>query len=103
MQQPTWRNPFIIHSNEIIGVSSNSELSKVFEITERNNIDHIEPFAASIRALKSAGFRIAIDDAGAMYSGLNLITDTQPHYVKLDRQLIGNIDLGRINDALVIG
>lgn len=75
----------------------------VFEITERNSIDHLDKFITSIQELKSHDFLVAIDDAGAMYSGLNLITDTQPHYVKLDRRLIENIDLGRINFALVKG
>ncbi|MCO7125861.1 GGDEF domain-containing protein [Sporolactobacillus shoreicorticis] len=75
----------------------------VFEITERNSINHPDQFAASLQDLKSHHFQVAIDDAGAMYSGLNLITDTHPHYVKLDRRLIENIDLGRINFALVKG
>ncbi|MCQ2011106.1 EAL and GGDEF domain-containing protein [Sporolactobacillus sp. STSJ-5] len=75
----------------------------VFEVTERSSINHPDQFAVSIQDLKSHHFQVAIDDAGAMYSGLNLITDTHPHYVKLDRRLIENIDLGRINFALVKG
>ncbi|EST11427.1 GGDEF domain-containing protein [Sporolactobacillus laevolacticus] len=75
----------------------------VFEITERDSVTDMERFKNTILHFKSNGFRIAIDDAGAMYSGLNLITDTQPHYIKLDRRLIQGIDLGKLNFALVKG
>lgn len=37
-----------------------------------------------IRHYKSQGYTIAVDDAGSCYSGLNLICDIAPHYLKLD-------------------
>lgn len=75
----------------------------VFEITERNSIPDIEKFKAAIDHSKSEQFQIAIDDAGAMYSGLNLINAIHPHYIKLDRRLIHDIDLGGLNFALIKG
>lgn len=38
------------------------------------------------------GFKTAIDDFGAGYSGLNLLADFQTDIVKLDMALIRNID-----------
>ncbi len=48
-------------------------------------------FKDTIRHYKSQGYKIAIDDAGSCYSGLNLICDIVPHYLKLDISLIHNI------------
>ncbi|TGA98269.1 GGDEF domain-containing protein [Sporolactobacillus shoreae] len=75
----------------------------VFEITERNSISDANQFIESITHFKSEEFYIAIDDAGSMYSGLNLINDIHPHYIKLDRRLIQDIDLGKLNFALIKG
>ncbi|MDD6512668.1 type I restriction-modification enzyme R subunit C-terminal domain-containing protein, partial [Sharpea azabuensis] len=41
-------------------------------------------FKETVRHYKSQGYTIAIDDAGSCYSGLNLICDIVPHYLKLD-------------------
>lgn len=75
----------------------------ILEVTERNSIADPDRFIASIGHSKAQGFYIAIDDAGSMYSGLNLINDIQPHYIKVDRRLIQNIDLGKLNFALIKG
>lgn len=75
----------------------------VLEITERNSIADIDKFRKTIAHFKAENFHIAIDDAGAMYSGLNLINTIHPHYIKMDRRLIHNIDLGRLNFALIKG
>ena len=46
-------------------------------------------------------YEIAIDDAGAGYSGLNLISDIKPHFIKLDMKLVRNIDTDSIKYAIV--
>jgi CheY-like chemotaxis protein len=43
----------------------------VLEITERVALDHRSDVAQRIRRLRSLGYRIAIDDLGAGYAGLN--------------------------------
>ena len=44
----------------------------IFEITERNVIEDMTGFRSTINHYKSQDYQIAIDDAGAGYSGLNL-------------------------------
>lgn len=39
-------------------------------------------------AYKKQGFKTAIDDFGAGYSGLNLLADFQPDIIKIDMDLI---------------
>ena len=73
----------------------------IFEITERSAVRDIGEFKDIIHYYKDQQYQIAIDDAGAGYSGLNLISDIQPHYLKLDMQLIHHIDRSTVKQALV--
>lgn len=75
----------------------------IFEITERNVITDMNGFMATIDHYKGQDYRIAIDDAGAGYSGLNLISDVNPNYIKLDMKLIRGIDGDSLKFALVKG
>lgn len=73
----------------------------IFEITERNAVNDMSSFKNTVTHYKEQTYKIAIDDAGAGYSGLNLIGDIKPHYIKLDMNLIRNIDTDSIKFALV--
>ncbi|MDR2639110.1 MAG: EAL and GGDEF domain-containing protein [Helicobacteraceae bacterium] len=64
----------------------------VFEITERAAPTRAEPFFAAIDHYKEQRYAIAIDDVGSGFSGLNLIMETKPNFIKLDMSLIRNID-----------
>lgn len=75
----------------------------IFEITERNVITDMTGFKATIDHYKRQNYKIAIDDAGAGYSGLNLISDVNPNYIKLDMKLISNINKDSLKYALVKG
>ncbi len=73
----------------------------VFEITEKSAAVNIESFNKLINNYKDQGYKIAIDDAGSGYSGLKLITDIHPHFIKLDINLIRNIDTDGLKYALI--
>jgi EAL domain-containing protein (putative c-di-GMP-specific phosphodiesterase class I)/ActR/RegA family two-component response regulator len=73
----------------------------VLEITERASLDHIADLDARIRRLRSFGFRIALDDLGAGYSGLTLFAQLQPEIVKIDMSLVRNIDRIQVKRRLV--
>lgn len=75
----------------------------IFEITEKSAIGNMEDFKKTIDSYRSQDYKIAIDDAGAGYSGLNLITDICPHYLKLDMNLVRGIDRDDGKRALVKG
>ena len=75
----------------------------IFEITERNVITDMNGFMVTIDHYKSQDYRIAIDDAGAGYSGLNLISDVNPNYIKLDMKLIRHVDTDSVKFAIVKG
>lgn len=77
--------------------------SIIFEITEKNVITDINSFKTTISYYKSQDYNIAIDDTGSGYSGLNLISDVHPHFIKLDMNLIQGVNKDRLKFALVKG
>ncbi|WP_027398798.1 GGDEF domain-containing protein [Anaerovorax odorimutans] len=104
-------NPNIMYAENFIKGFTKSYLEQynispsniIFEITERNVINNMSGFRASIEHYKNQNYKIAIDDAGAGYSGLNLISDINPNYIKLDMNLIRDIDSDNLKFALVKG
>lgn len=62
------------------------------EITERESLSKMTDAVDRIRRLKKLGFRIAIDDIGAGYSGLNSFVDLEPDLVKIDMGLVRGIN-----------
>ncbi len=75
----------------------------VFEITERESVRNLANFKTILEHYRAQNYQVGIDDAGAGYSGLNLISDIRPHYIKLDMHLVRNIDNDLIKQALVKG
>lgn len=74
----------------------------VLEITERAHLDNVPDLESRIRRLRSMGFRIAIDDIGAGYSGLNSFTMLRPDLVKLDMALVRDIDKDPVKQRLAM-
>jgi EAL domain-containing protein (putative c-di-GMP-specific phosphodiesterase class I) len=63
----------------------------MFEFTENEIID-TEHVRNIVREYRAMGFKIAIDDFGAGYAGLALLTRIEPDVVKIDMELVRNID-----------
>lgn len=63
----------------------------VFEVTESSAIHDYDRMRELISSLQSAGFRVAVDDLGAGYAGLNSVALLKPDIVKLDMALIRGI------------
>jgi EAL domain-containing protein (putative c-di-GMP-specific phosphodiesterase class I) len=72
-----------------------------FEITERARLKPEGPAWDAIRALRQRGHRIAVDDLGAGYAGLTSLVTLQPDIVKLDMELIRNVDTSPTRSKLV--
>jgi diguanylate cyclase (GGDEF)-like protein len=63
----------------------------VIEITEHEEIVASGAFQATLSDLRSRGARIALDDAGAGYAGLEQLMRLRPDVIKLDRGLISDV------------
>jgi EAL domain-containing protein (putative c-di-GMP-specific phosphodiesterase class I) len=73
----------------------------VLELTERVALDTISDIVQRIAHLRSLGYRIAVDDIGAGYSGLNSFATVQPDFVKLDITLVRGLNNDPVRRRLV--
>ncbi|MFT3710726.1 MAG: EAL domain-containing protein [Archangium sp.] len=73
----------------------------VLEITERASLEHHSSLVDHMRALRALGYRIAVDDLGAGYSGLTTLSKVQPEFVKLDASLVRGIDASGVNQLII--
>lgn len=62
-----------------------------FEISERNEILNINETLKILGAYRAQGFKIAVDDCGTGFSGLQLLYYTKPDFIKIDRFFINEI------------
>lgn len=75
----------------------------MFEITEQERITDTDHLNNIFQEYKKIGFKTAIDDFGAGYSGLNLLSMLQPDVLKLDMALVRNLDTSRPKQAIIRG
>lgn len=75
----------------------------LIEVTEGEVIQRPKEFFEMLNRYRAQGVRLAIDDFGAGYSGLNLLADFQPDLIKLDMHLVRSIDRAGPRQAIVRG
>lgn len=73
----------------------------IFEITERNSIEDSDTFVNTIRHYQEQNFEIAIDDFGNGYAGMNRVCKLNPEYIKIDREIIHDIDKDALKGTIV--
>ncbi len=64
----------------------------IFEVTEGEQIPDKDHLNRIFRSYSKRGFQTAIDDYGAGYATLDWLMELRPDILKLDMQLIRNID-----------
>ncbi|TVQ50813.1 MAG: EAL domain-containing protein [Phycisphaerales bacterium] len=64
----------------------------VFEVIESDRTTNMEHLLSILAYYRKHGFRVALDDLGAGYSSLNLIHQLKPNFIKLDMELIRDVD-----------
>lgn len=90
--------PFLLSRVARAGVHPRSV---VLEVTESRIDPDLPTLLRGIGEWRDAGFRIALDDAGAGHSDLRIAAEIVPDYLKLDRSLIRGIDSHRGRRAAV--
>ena len=84
----------------LIDAFARSSRSIVLEVTEHSAVGSYEAFKTALAPMRPR-VRIAIDDAGAGYSGLQQILELEPDIVKLDITLVRSVDSNLARRALV--
>ncbi|MDB4955769.1 MAG: Blue-light-activated protein [Myxococcales bacterium] len=63
----------------------------ILEITERSSLNSTPELSHRLARLRELGFRLAVDDIGAGYSGLTSFTELTPEVVKIDMSLVRDV------------
>ncbi len=72
----------------------------VVEVTEHAEITDVDLLMKELAILRMKGIRLAVDDAGAGYSGLQQIVRLRPDIIKLDISLTKDIDQDLVRRSL---
>ena len=72
----------------------------IFEFTEDEKVD-ANHLLNILRTYRAMGFKTAIDDFGAGYAGLGLLSKFQPDIVKLDMELVRGVDQDQVKQRIV--
>ncbi len=75
--------------------------SVVLEITERTAITDFAAFRSTLEYLRTLGFAVAIDDAGAGYGSLQCLAEVRPEWLKIDISLVRGVDTDEVRAQLV--
>ncbi|GGW51920.1 EAL domain-containing protein [Alishewanella tabrizica] len=63
----------------------------VFEVTETHQSSDLNHLKGILAFYRNAGFKVAMDDIGSGWSGLNLLQKIRPDYVKIDMELVRDV------------
>lgn len=73
----------------------------VFEITETHKINNDALLKGILSFYRRSGFEVALDDIGSGWSGLNMLHKFRPDYVKIDMDLIRDLDTDQYKQIIV--
>ncbi|MBL8644070.1 MAG: EAL domain-containing protein [Rhodospirillaceae bacterium] len=74
-----------------------------FEITEDERIRDTKHLQGIISEYRNHGFRVALDDFGAEYAGLNSLSELHVDAIKLDIAMVRNIDQDTRRRKITLG
>lgn len=77
---------------EAIGNTQLDPRNIIFEVVESEEVHDTDHLLKILEYYREKGFRVALDDMGAGYSSLNLLASLKPDFIKLDIDLIRNVD-----------
>ena len=73
----------------------------IIELTETHPVEDVKLMQQAMDHYRQMGFRVALDDLGAGYSGLKLWSELRPDIVKIDRHFIQGVDEDRTKQQFV--
>lgn len=73
----------------------------IFEFTEQEIVEDTKHLLNIVSEYKKLGFKTALDDFGAGYAGLNLLANFQPDIIKIDMNLIRDVDTSKSRQTII--
>lgn len=72
----------------------------VFEVVETELVKDQAHLKLILEYYRSKGFKIALDDVGEGYSSLNMLIELKPDIIKIDRNIINEIDKNQLKRSV---
>ena len=83
---------FVDKANKLLVQSKLGPNKICLEIVEKIKVKELDKVSENLRALKRAGFKIAIDDFGTEYSNLDRLLNLDTHIIKIDKSFVEEVD-----------
>lgn len=102
--------PSVIYSPEVC-LKTTTELIKkynfkpeniTFEVVESEEIKDTDHLMNILTYYREKGFKIALDDLGSGYSSLNNLSKLYPDYIKVDIEIIRDIDTDALKQSIFV-
>ena len=94
------RHPIFLDDRNLRAINR-SHGDVVLEISEKEMVGDYGTFAEIIRRIRASGLKIAIDDAGSGYSGLETILNLRPDYIKVADSLVRSLEIDPIKKEII--
>ncbi|HEY0486965.1 MAG TPA: EAL domain-containing protein [Mycobacteriales bacterium] len=94
-------SPSVLTTPEFRAVLPHDLTGLQFEVTENELVPDPPALAEMLTRLRRRGARIAVDDVGEGYAGLQRVMEMQPDVLKLDRALVTDVHREPAKAALV--
>jgi EAL domain-containing protein (putative c-di-GMP-specific phosphodiesterase class I)/putative methionine-R-sulfoxide reductase with GAF domain len=94
-------SPSLLSDPAVLTVLDDLPERLVIELTEQEAVSDYTLLRHDLIPWLSRGVRVAIDDTGAGYSSLRHVIELTPDFLKLDRELVRDLDTDKNRRALV--
>ena len=95
-------SPGLLFRPALLEVLSDLPAERVIvEITEQRQFDSYDQVRDTVCLVHERGMRVAVDDTGSGFAGLQRLVDVRPEIVKLDKAITSEIDSDAPRRALV--
>ncbi len=94
------RHPVFLDARNLASINR-SHADVVVEISEKEMVRDYDSFRDVLGQVRKANMKIAIDDAGSGYSGLETILHLKPDYIKVADSLVRNIHTDPIKREII--
>lgn len=94
------RHPVFLNPRNLIAINR-SHPDVVIEISEKEVVGDYTTFRDTLETVRKANLKIAIDDAGSGYSGLETILYLKPDYLKVADSLVRNLEADPIKREII--
>ena len=94
------RHPIFLNDRNLSAINK-SHPDVVIEISEKEVVGDYSTFRDILEIVRKAKFKIAIDDAGSGYSGLETILYLRPDYIKIADSLVRRLETDPIKREII--